>query len=118
MKANKFFRYLWRVDAVLILFAAGAITFGVGVLVFEELGGRAALRHDAEVGVPVAADPAANLNLGHAEAITGTPVLRADLFLYKGGRASAAVDTTKRGISCLLIRLKKRRTGCSRTMTT
>lgn len=85
MRTNRFFRYLWRIDAVLILVAAGAITFGVGILVFEELGGRTALRHDAEVGVPVTADPAVNLNLGHAEAIIGTSVLRADLFLYKGG---------------------------------
>jgi hypothetical protein len=85
MKINRFFRYLWRVDAALILVAAGAITFGVGVLVYEELGTRTALQHNAEAGVPVSADPAVNLNLGHAEIVDGTRVLRADLYLYKGG---------------------------------
>jgi len=29
---QKFFRHLWRINAVLILLAAGAITFGVGTL--------------------------------------------------------------------------------------
>ncbi|MGH9516135.1 MAG: hypothetical protein ACRD3P_10720 [Terriglobales bacterium] len=85
MKINRFLRYVWRVDAVLILVAAGAITFGVGVLVYEELGDRAALRHNAQAGVPVSSDPAVNLNLGHAEPVDGTRVLRADLYLYKGG---------------------------------
>jgi hypothetical protein len=32
MKTQKFFRYLWRANAVLILIAAGAITFGVAVV--------------------------------------------------------------------------------------
>jgi cytosine/adenosine deaminase-related metal-dependent hydrolase len=85
MKVNRFFRYLWRVDAALILVAAGAIAFGVGVLVYEELGDRAALRHNAEAGVPVSANPAVELNLGHAETVDGTRVLRADLYLYTGG---------------------------------
>src|SRR5436190_12525266 len=39
MKAQKFFRYLWRIDAILILLAAGAITFGIGALLISELGG-------------------------------------------------------------------------------
>jgi hypothetical protein len=77
MRAQRFFRYLWRIDAILILIAAGAITFGVGMLVLEEFGGKAAMRRNAEAGVAVAAEPRLDLSLGHAEAIPGSPVLRA-----------------------------------------
>jgi hypothetical protein len=86
MKAQKFFRYLWRIDAVLILLATGAIALGVGSLVFEEFGGRAANRRNAGAGVPVAAEPRIDLFLGHAEAIHGTAVLRADLTVSREGK--------------------------------
>jgi hypothetical protein len=86
MKAQRFFRYLWRVDAVLILLATGAIALGVGALLFEELGGRAATRRNAEAGVPVAAEPRLDLILGRAEAIHGSAVLRADLTVSGEGK--------------------------------
>jgi hypothetical protein len=86
MRAQRFFRYLWRIDAILILVAAGAITFGVGTLLLEEFGGKAAMRRNAEAGVAVAAEPRLDLSLGHAEAIPGSPVLRADLFVSQGGK--------------------------------
>jgi hypothetical protein len=34
-KAQKFFRYIWRINAVLILLAAGAVTFGAGGLLVQ-----------------------------------------------------------------------------------
>lgn len=86
MKAQKFFRYLWRIDAVLILFATGAIALGVGSLLFEEFGGRTANRRNAEAGVPVAAGPRVDLLLGHAQAVPGTAVLRADLTVTRDGK--------------------------------
>ncbi|HEX3740026.1 MAG TPA: hypothetical protein VHV29_09900 [Terriglobales bacterium] len=85
MTAQKFFRYLWRIDAILILLAAGAITFGIGALLVSEFGGRTAMRRNAEAGVPVAAGPRADLFLGHAQAVTGTAVMRADLTVSREG---------------------------------
>ena len=84
MKAQKFFRYLWRIDSILILLAAGAITLGVGALLISELRDRTAMRRNAEAGVPVGAEPKADLFLRHAEAINGTSVLRADLTASRG----------------------------------
>jgi len=84
-KFQKLFRYVWRIDAVLILIAAGAITFGVGAMVTSEFGARSARSRDAEAGVPVAADPKTSLSLGNTSQVPGTNVLRADLFLDRGG---------------------------------
>ncbi|SRR6266481_9223638 len=36
-RSQKLFRYLWRISAILILLAAGAITFGSGALLIGEL---------------------------------------------------------------------------------
>jgi hypothetical protein len=85
MTPQKFFRYLWRIDAILILLAAGAVTFGICALLISELGGRTAIKRNAEAGVPVAAEPRTDLFLGHAQAVTGTPVLRADLTVSREG---------------------------------
>jgi hypothetical protein len=85
-KSQNFFRYLWRVNAVLILLAAGAITFGVGALLVGEFGARAARNREAEAGIPVvAADSNAHLSLGRASVVAGTDVMRADLSLNRGG---------------------------------
>ncbi len=43
-KSAKFFRWVWRADAILIFIAAGAVAFGVGVLLINELGARSAWR--------------------------------------------------------------------------
>ena len=48
------FRYLWRINAVLILVAAGAITYGVGTLLVWQFGARTARTREAESG-PLAA---------------------------------------------------------------
>ncbi len=86
MKSQKFFRYLWRINAVLILVAAGAVTFGVGALLVGEFGARAARSREAEAGIPVvAAGPNARLSLGRASVVAGTDVMRADLSLNRGG---------------------------------
>jgi hypothetical protein len=83
MPAQKFFRYLWRTNAVLILFAAAAITFGVGALLWEESGARSAARRNSQAGIAVAPESKEDLTLAHAEIIPGSAVLRADLFLRR-----------------------------------
>jgi hypothetical protein len=85
-RSQRLFRYLWRVNAVLILVAAGAITFGVGALLVAEFGNRAAMKRESEAGLAVA-DPQADPRLSLAPAIllSGTQVMRAPLMLYRGG---------------------------------
>jgi hypothetical protein len=96
MKSQKFFRYLWRINAVLILVAAGAVTFGVGALLVEEFGARAARSREAEAGIPVvAAGPNARLSLGRASVVAGTDVLRADLSLNRGGEGFSSGGYTE-----------------------
>jgi hypothetical protein len=83
-KSQKFFRYLWRVNAVLILVAAGAVTLGVGGLLAAQFGTRSAIRREAELGPAVAgpqADP--RLVLGQASRVPGSQVLRAQLILSR-----------------------------------
>lgn len=86
MRSQQFFRYLWRVNAVLILIAAGALTFGVGALLFAEFGTRSAIRREAEAGLAVGAsqsDP--RLSLAQAAVVPGTSVMRAQLLLHRSG---------------------------------
>jgi hypothetical protein len=85
-KSPKIFRYLWRINAVLILLAAGACTFGVGALLVGEFGERTARNREADAGIPVvaAADSSARLSLGRASVVVGTKVMRADLSLNRG----------------------------------
>jgi hypothetical protein len=91
------FRYLWRVNAVLILIAAGAVTFGVGALLVSEFGSRSAMKREAEAGLAVAgaqADP--RLTLAPAVVLSGTRVIRAQLMLYRGGggfSSSGSIET-------------------------
>jgi hypothetical protein len=85
-RSQRVFRFLWRVNAVLILVAAGAITFGVGALLVAEFGSRSAMKREAESGLAVAgpqSDP--RLSLAPAILLSGTHVMRAQLLLYRGG---------------------------------
>ena len=84
--AQRVFRYIWRINAVLILVAAGIITFGMGSLLLSEFGGRTARNQAAESGIPVqAADSRIPLVLGRMSIVGGTDVMRADLFLNRKG---------------------------------
>lgn len=86
--SQEFFSKLWRVNAVLILVAAGAITFGVAALLVGEFRARNAQTRDAEAGIPVAAaaDSKAPLTLGNTSLVPGTNVIRAELLLDRGGK--------------------------------
>jgi len=90
MKWTRAFRYLWRVNAVLILVAAGAVTFGVGALVLSEFHDRAARSREAESGPLPSALSDPRLFLGQASLVPGTSVMRADLLLHRdsGGFSS------------------------------
>ena len=87
-KSQKVFRYLWRVNAILILVASGSIVFGVAVLLVGDFGERTARSREAEAGIPVAAaaDSKARLSLGRASLVEGTNVMRADLSLDRAGQ--------------------------------
>lgn len=87
MKSQKFFRYVWRVNAVLILVATGVIAFGVGSLVLEEFAGRSARGRDQREGIPVGAQESnEHLSLQRAVLVPGTSVMRADLVVNREGK--------------------------------
>jgi hypothetical protein len=94
-KSQKFFRYLWRIDAVVIFLAAGAIAIGVGSLVIGEFGPRMARYREAEVGIPVAADSNVHLTLGRMSVVSGTNVMRADLSTDRGGKGFSSGGYSK-----------------------
>ena len=86
-KSARFFRWVWRLNAILIFVAAGAITFGVGVLLVTELGARSAWRQEATAGPVVAAGgDDSNLVLGRASVVQGTTMMRAELVVYRSGK--------------------------------
>src|SRR5512134_253603 len=90
-RSHRFFRWVWRVDAILILVAAGAIAFGVGTLLVSELGARSARRQEATAGpVAVTGGGEAGLVLGRASVVQGTSMMRAELLVY---RASAGFSS-------------------------
>jgi hypothetical protein len=97
-KFQRLFRNLWRINAVLILIAAGAITFGAGALLVSEFGWRTARTREANAGIPVAADPDAHLLLGTASIVPGTNVLRASLSIDRGSGFSSGGYTETRNI--------------------
>jgi hypothetical protein len=97
MRWNRAFRYLWRLNAVFVLVAAGAITFGVGALLLSQVQGRVALRREAETGPLPAAVGDPRLFLGQASLVQGTMVMRADLLLHQegGGFSSSGYAETR-----------------------
>jgi hypothetical protein len=99
-KWQRVFRYLWRVNAVLILVAAGAITFGVGALLVDQFGVNRARSREAEAG-PLAAAGASDprLFLGQASVVPGTAFMRADLLMnHEGGGFSSGGYAETRNI--------------------
>lgn len=86
-KSQRFFRYLWRINAVLILVAAGSIIVGIAVLLAGEFGATTARNREAEAGIPVAAAAdTGHLSLGRASLVPGTDVMRADLSLDRAAK--------------------------------
>lgn len=85
MKSQKFFRYIWRINGVLILFAAGAVILGAGGMMIQEFGFSAARNRAADAGIAVAGPNAkSDLVLSRASVVEGTQVMRAELQRFPG----------------------------------
>jgi hypothetical protein len=103
MKSQQFFRYVWRVNALLILVAAGAVLFGVSVVLGTEFGNKASRAREAETGIAIEDDASSNarLSLGRASIVEGTDVLRVDLSYNRegsGGFSSSGTYAETRNI--------------------
>jgi hypothetical protein len=84
-RSQKFFHIVGRINAVLILFAAGAVVFGVGIVLIQEFGNRATRNRETEAGIPVADSKVhADLQLSRVSVVQGTDVMRADLQRHLG----------------------------------
>ena len=99
-KSQKLFRYLWRINAVLILLAAGAVTFGIGGLLVQEFGFKAARNREAEAGIAVAGpNSKLDLVLSRASVVEGTQVMRAQLQRFPGeAKFSSGYNSETRNI--------------------
>ncbi len=96
---KKAFRYLWRVNAILILVAAGAVTFGVVAYLVSEVAGRAAVRREAEAAPPVSGAKADfRTSLSQPSFVAGTAVMRAHLYRLNGGGAFSSGSSEIRNI--------------------
>jgi hypothetical protein len=87
-KSASFFRWVWRLNALLIFVAAGAITFGVGALLVTELRARSAAQHEATAGPVVAtSEGKSDLVLGRSSVVQGTSMMRAELVAQSAGES-------------------------------
>jgi hypothetical protein len=77
MKAQRFFRYLWRTNAVLIFLATGAVCLVVASVMLSQVSCNARQRRAVEVAPPVVAD-ATDFHLGPMRVVEGN-VLRGEL---------------------------------------
>lgn len=83
-KSQKIFRYLWRINAILILMAAGGIVLAVSSFLFDDVHQRVVQSREAASGIPVTGpaegkESSAPLTLGRATAVKGTNIMRAEL---------------------------------------
>jgi hypothetical protein len=86
MKAQRFFRYLWRTNAVLIFLATGAVCLVVASVMLSQVSCNARQRRAVEAAPPVVASDEEKLHLGPMRVIEGN-VLRGELL---GPRESIA----------------------------
>ena len=100
MTKTRFFRYLWRANALLIFLATGAGCALVASLLLSEVGCNARRRLEAEAAPQVLADPSERLYLGPLKRVEGTSVLRAELLAGRQGVAlgSGGYGTETRNI--------------------
>src|SRR5881296_2996510 len=82
MKTVKLFRYLWRLDAVLIAVATGGVCVVAASVMLSELSCNAQRRRVAEAAPPVAAGGSEKLYLGPVRAVEGSDVLRGELLAH------------------------------------
>src|SRR6266850_1560454 len=85
-KVQRLFRYVWRVNAVLILVAAAGASLAVVIFIWSEFGGSAARSRVFEAAPPLGgAESGERLFLGQVEVVEGTTVLRGDLVAQRSG---------------------------------
>ncbi|MGZ8811638.1 MAG: hypothetical protein ACXW29_10915 [Thermoanaerobaculia bacterium] len=86
-RTNSFFRYVWRINAVLILLAAAASVWLIAVLVISEIGSSIRRRQVAAATPPIAGKPESkNLHLSGLSPVEGTSVFRAMLSSERPGK--------------------------------
>ncbi len=94
-KTQKLFRYIWRIDAVLILVAAAAAVFAVIALLISEINSSIRHREAVAAAPPVTARTAnEDLHLGGLFPVEGTSVFRAILTSERRG-----IDLSSSGYS-------------------
>lgn len=76
MRAAKFFRYLWRVNAVVIFLATAGIVVAVAYFTFD---GMTRGHRELPAGPDVVKEKQEELRLGNLAAVAGTNVLQANL---------------------------------------
>ncbi len=102
-KPQKTFRYVWRINAILILIISGAIVLAVGFFLLEDRNQRVGRQREAATGIPLAGpiagkESSAVLTLGRTTTVKGTNILRTNLLLQgNGGKefASGGGDTSE-----------------------
>ena len=91
MRAAKFFRYLWRANALVIFLAAAGIVIAVAYFTFD---GMTRGHRELPPGPDVVKEKEEQLQLGNLEAVAGTNVLQANLTVVsrKGSFGSSDYD--------------------------
>jgi hypothetical protein len=85
MTTQRFFRYLWRTNGVLIFLATGTLcALGVALLL-SEASCNARRGRAEEAAPPVAGDAKSDLYLGPLTRVEGSDVLRGELLAHRGG---------------------------------
>jgi hypothetical protein len=99
-KSQKIFRYVWRINAILILLAALVITVTVGFFLLQDVWRSAMRRRDADVRLSVPdSSRNARLSLSRAALVPGTNVMRAELQgPSEGGKYSSDYGRETRNI--------------------
>jgi len=87
MRTQRFFRYVWRINAVLIFLATGAVCLLGASLMLSEVGCNAQRRRAVEAAPPVVADAREKLILGPMRPVEGSDVLRGELQAPRDGLA-------------------------------
>lgn len=96
-KIQRLFRYVWRVNAVLILVATAGVSFAVVTLMWSEFGGSAARSRVFEAAPSLGgSDSGERLFLGQVSLVRGTSVLRGELVSH---RSSAGISSGSGGYS-------------------
>src|SRR2546426_2602410 len=85
MKTARFFRYLWRTNAILIFCASAGVGLLATSLMLSELGCNAQRRRAIQAAPPVVSDAKENLYLGPVRAVEGEDVLRGELLAPRDG---------------------------------